>query len=143
MNALVRLHREPAYTPFPDRLDDLFAGFFRPIASEGRGPVSIKIDVTEDDKSYRVAASLPGVKKDDIQVSIDKNEVSISAEVKRETTEGERVLHSERYYGKTERVFTLAQEIDEAGVQAKYADGVLTLELPKKAPAAAKRVSIQ
>ncbi len=143
MNALVRLHRRPAYTPFPNHLDELVAGLFHNAAPEGRVARSIKLDVSEDDKAYRVAASLPGVKKEDIQVSVEKNEVSIRAEVKRETVEGERVLHSERYFGKTERVFTLEQEIDEAGVQAKYADGVLTLELPKKAPAAAKRVSIQ
>lgn len=147
MNALVRLHNrlEPAYTPHPDRLDDLFAGFFRPITREARGLDNIKIDVSEDDKAYRVAASLPGVRKDDIQVAVDGNEVSISAEVKRENSvkDGERLLHSERFYGKTSRVFNLGQEIDEAQVQARYADGVLTLALPKKVPVAAKRVTIE
>ena len=88
---------------------------------------------------------MPGVKKDDIQVSIDQNEVTISAEVKREASarEGERVLHSERFYGKTTRVFSVSQEIDEAAVQAKYADGVLNLVLPKRAPVSAKRVTIE
>ena len=92
-----------------------------------------------------MAATLPGVKKEDIHVSVDQNEVTISAEVKREATtkEGERVLHSERFYGKTTRVFSVGQDIDEAAVQAKYADGVLNLVLPKKAPATAKRVSIE
>jgi len=147
MNTLVRLHNrlEPAYTPYPDRLDDLFAGFFRPVAPENRGLANIKIDVAEDDKSYKVAASLPGVKKEDIHVAVDKNEVSISAEVKRENTakDGERLLHSERFYGKTSRVFSVSQEIDEAQVQAKYADGVLSLVLPKKVSVAAKRVTIE
>ncbi len=147
MNALVRLHnrRAPAYVPFPDRFDDLFAGLFHTTGIDSRNLGSIKIDVTEDDKAYRVAASLPGVKKEDINIAVDKNEVSISVEIKRDETakEGERLLHSERFYGKASRVFAVSQEIDEAAVQAKYADGILTLTLPKKAPVAAKRVTIE
>lgn len=148
MNTLVRLNNrlDPAYAPYSSGLDDLFAGFFRPIQDSSRGAVQpIRIDVTEDANAYRVAAALPGVKKEDVQVSVDQAEVTISAEVKRETSakEGERVLHSERFYGKTTRVFTLGQDIDEGGVQAKYADGVLSLVLPKKAPVSAKRVTIE
>ncbi len=147
MNALVRLHnrRAPAYVPFPDRFDDLFAGMFHNAGIDNRNLGNIKIDVSEDDKAYRVAASLPGVKKDDINIAVDKNEVSISVEIKREETakEGERLLHSERFYGKAARVFSVAQEIDEDQIQAKYTDGILTLTLPKKAPVAAKRVTIE
>lgn len=148
MNTLVRLNNrlQPSYTPHPDSIDDLFAGFFRPIQEGARSSAQpIRIDVSEDANAYRVAATLPGVKKEDIQVSVDQNEVTIGAEVKRETSakEGERVLHSERFYGKTTRAFTVGQDIDEAGVQAKYADGVLTLVLPKKAPVSAKKVTIE
>ena len=148
MNTLVRLNNrlQPSYTPYPDSVDDLFAGFFRPIQESTRGTTQpIRIDVSEDANAYRVAATLPGVKKEDIQVSVDQNEVTICAEVKRETTakEGERVLHSERFYGKTTRSFTVGQDIDESGVQAKYADGILSLVLPKKAPVTAKRVTIE
>ena len=135
-----------AYTSLPAGIDDLFAGFFRPIQADARsGSQPIRIDVSEDANAYRVAANLPGVKKEDIQVSVDQNEVSISAEIKRETSakEGERILHTERYYGKTTRVFTVSQDIDEGSVQAKYADGVLSLVLPKKAPVSAKRVMIE
>jgi len=57
--------------------------------------------------------------------------------------DGERVLHSERYFGKVSRAFRLSQEIDEARASAKYADGVLELTLPKKATAAAKQLTIQ
>ena len=110
----------------------------------------IKIEVTENATAYRVSAVLPGAKKEDIHIEVDQKEVSILAEIKRETVppaeptkESERVLHSERFYGKTSRVFSLAQDIDEAGVEAKYADGVLSLLLPKKVPVSAKRVTIQ
>ena len=148
MNTLVRLNNrhEPSYSPFAGNVDDLFAGFFRPLAETSRSTTPpIRIDVTEDANAYRVAANVPGVKKEDIHVSVDQNEVTITAEVKRETSakEGERVLHTERFYGKTTRSFTLGQDIDEAGIQAKYTDGVLNLVLPKKAPVTAKRVTIE
>jgi len=148
MNTLVRLNNRlaPSYAGHSDRLDDLFAGFFRPIADGARnGAEPIRLDVSEDANAYRVAAALPGVKKEDIQVSVDHNEVTISAEIKREASarEGEKVLHTERFYGKTTRVFTVGQEIDDTSVQAKYIDGVLNLVLPKKAPVSAKRVNIE
>ena len=147
MNTLVRLHNRlnPQLAPLPDRLDDLFAGFFRPIANTaGSGLPEIRLDVHEDEKVYRVSAAIPGVKKDDIHVAVDGNEVSIEVEVKRESSEkdGERLLHSERFYGKTSRAFTLASEIDDARVEARYADGVLTLTLPKKPQTAGKRIAV-
>ena len=57
--------------------------------------------------------------------------------------EGERLLRSERYYGKVYRAFVLGHDIDEAATQAKYTDGVLELNLAKKASGSAKRISIQ
>lgn len=147
MNTLVRLNSRcaPSQAAYPDRLDDLFAGFFRPIADSARGGNEpIRIDVTEDANAYRVNASLAGVKKDDIHVTVDQNEVTISTEFKREALakEGETLLHRERYTGKATRVFSVAQDVDEANVQAKFVDGVLELVLPKKAPVSAKRVNI-
>lgn len=135
---------EVAFEPF----DDLFRGFFRPVRLEGMPAMptmQIRMDVKEDDKGYTVHADIPGVKKEDIHVSIDGNQVSISAEVKKETEqkEGEKVLRSERYYGKVARSFTLGQDINEADAKAKYADGVLELSLPKKAVTAAKKLMVQ
>ena len=104
----------------------------------------IRMDVTENDKEYRVSAELPGVKKEDISITINGNEVAVSAEVKREkdAENSETVLRAERYYGKIERAFSLGQEVDEATAQAKHNDGVLELILPKKALAAAKRLAV-
>ena len=157
MNTLVRLNKrlDPSAALLSRQLDDLFSGFLRPFPGDARSPMTpIKIDVSEDASSYRVTAVLPGAKKEDIHIEVDQKEVSILAEIKREnvaaatavkdgTADGERVLHSERFYGKTSRVFSLAQDIDEATVEAKYADGVLSLLLPKKAPVTAKRVTVQ
>jgi HSP20 family protein len=130
--------------PFGD-IDDLFKGFFmRPVMLEGQPQMQIKMDVKEDDKAYTVHADIPGVKKEDIQVSIDGNQVSISAETKMEKEEkdGEKVLRSERYRGKVARSFTLAQDVDEAQAQARYSDGVLELTLPKKAATSARKLAI-
>lgn len=131
--------------PFDD-IDDLFKGFFvRPVLFEGQPQMQIKMDLKEDDNAYKVHADIPGVKKEDIHVSIDGNQVSISAEMKMEKEEkkGEKVLRSERYCGKVARSFTLAHDVDEAKAQAKYSDGVLELTLPKKAASSAKKLAIQ
>lgn len=136
------------YDPFQisslDPLEDVFKGFFRPVRIEGTPEVQIKMDVREDDHGYTVHADIPGVKKEDIHVTIDGNQVSISAESRqeKEVKEGEKVLRAERYYGKTSRTFSVASDIDEATAQAKYADGVLELTLPKKIAATSKKLVI-
>lgn len=131
--------------PFGD-IDDLFKGFFvRPALLEGLPQMQIKMDVKEDDNAYTVHADIPGVKKEDIQVNIEGNQVSISAETKTEKEEkkDEKVLRSERYVGKVARSFTLTHDIDETKAQAKYKDGVLELTLPKKVGASTKKLAIQ
>jgi len=138
------------YDPFNDLVDDFFKGFLvRPVAYEGgRGTESLarmKVDVAEKNGAYTVTAELPGVKKEEIQVSIDGAQVTLAAEVKREkeVAQDERVLHTERTFGKVTRSFSLPQEVDEAKAEAKYRDGVLELTLPKKAAAQRKQITIQ
>jgi HSP20 family protein len=129
-----------------DPIDDLFRGFFvRPV--EFGAPVeapSIKVDVKEEDKAFVVHAELPGIKKEDIHVNIEGAVVSISAERKqeKEVKTGERVLRTERYFGKVSRSFQLGQEIDDSKASAKFTDGVLELTLPKKTASQAKRLVI-
>jgi HSP20 family protein len=105
----------------------------------------ITMDVAEDDKGYRVKAEIPGARKEDIKVAIEGNQVSISAEVRKEQEEkkGETVLRSERYYGNQYRVFTLPQEVDAGSAEAKYDNGVLELVLPKRANGGAKQLAVQ
>jgi HSP20 family protein len=141
---------DPRIDPLGELVDDLFKGFFvRPVAYDGgrlgEAMPRMKVDVKEKNGAYEVSAELPGVRKDDIQVTIDGSEVTLAAEVKREkeVAEDERVLHTERVYGKVSRSFTLPQEVDEAKAEAKFRDGVLELTLPKKAAAARKQISIQ
>ena len=135
------------YDPFADvGVEDLFRGFFRPVRSNERAaPAAIKLDVAENDKGYTVHAEIPGVKKDDIQVAIEGNQVTISAEVKRngEVKEGDRVLRTERYYGAVYRSFTLPVELDETASEAKYENGVLELKLAKRPAVAGRKLTIQ
>ena len=135
--------------PFRSPLDDLLKGFLvRPVGFESRGaerPTPFRMDVYETENAYRVVADLPGIGKEDINITINGAEVAISAEAKREHTtgEGEKALLNERFEGKYYRAFTLDREIDEATAQARYADGVLELTLPKSANAMPKRITIQ
>lgn len=93
----------------------------------------IRVDVTENDKEYLVTADLPGVKKDDIRVSIDGSYVSISAEVKKDKKkENGRSIIQETYRGSMSRGFSLPTEVDDKSASAKLEDGVLRLTLPKR-----------
>jgi len=154
MNGITRydpfndITRSPLLTrfdPFRD-MDDIFSGLMmRPFFREGMeaGP-QIRMDVKEADGKYLVHAEIPGVNKEDIHVTIDGNRVSISAEVKREreAKEGERVIRCERSHGMASRSFSLADEVDQSKVQAKYNNGVLELTLPKKPGATRKEIPI-
>jgi HSP20 family protein len=133
------------YTPFEDMFNELTKGFFvRPVAYPAGAEVSIKLDVKEDDKSYTVHADIPGAKKEDIQVDIDGNVVSVRAETRQQKEEkkDEKVIYSERSFGMASRSFTLPTEVDEKSAKAEYRDGVLNLVLPKKANGGGKRISV-
>jgi len=139
MNALTRF----------DPIDQMFPEFFRRLGMPTRftesAPGEIRIDVTEKDKDYEVRAEIPGAKKEDIQVKVDGNFVSISAEVKKDKEEksGGRVVLKETCYGSVSRGFSLAHEIDTARVLAKLEDGVLKLTLPKQEASSSKTIQIR
>jgi len=143
------------YDPFSRAgLDDLFRGLFKPVQVARDAAVAIKVDVTEKDGAYVVHAEIPGVNRDDIQVTIEGSQVTIAAEVKRtvdvkdgngkdDARHDERVLRSERYYGAVYRSFVLPVELDEVASAAKYENGVLELKLAKKAAVAGRKLTIQ
>ena len=131
--------------PFDVAFRDFFRNMLRPtrLDLETTEP-EIRLDLKETEKAYMVHAEIPGVSKEDIDVSIDGSLVSIRAEVRREKEEkGETMLRSERYYGAMTRSFTLATEVDEKAATAKYSDGVLELMLPKKPGGTTRRVQVQ
>ena len=135
------------FNPLEDAFESLARGIpmWLPLPeTRASVPTQIRMDVTENDKEYQVLAELPGVKKEEISITINGNQVAVSAEVKHEkdVKNGGTVLRAERYYGKVQRSFTLGQEVEEAAAQAKYNDGVLELTLPKKAAASGIRLAV-
>lgn len=127
-----------------DTFESALRRFFSPVQLDQA--LQMRLDISENKDTYAVKADLPGVKKDDINVRIDGNIVQIDAEVEQEKeTKGsdDKVLRSKRYYGSVSRTFSLPQDVDEAKAQATYAEGVLTLELPKKATAASKKLTVR
>jgi HSP20 family protein len=134
-----------------DIFDDFFRGFFVQPVPRGALPdefaparqARVRVEVAEENGAYKVRADLPGVKKEDIQVTVDGDVLSIQAETRqeKETKDGERVVYSERQIGKFARSFRLASEIELDKAEAKYADGVLELTLPKKT-AAVKQLTV-
>ena len=139
--------RLQVYDPFAaSGIDELFRGFFTPVRrGEGEAPAGIRVDVAESEQGYVVRAEVPGVKKDAIHVTVEGNQVTIAAEIKRESEkkDGERVIHTERYTGQLFRSFTLPSELDETASEAKYEDGVLELKLAKKPVVAGRKLTIQ
>ena len=132
---------------FGDNFESALRRFFPATLLETDQPqLKMRIDVTENDKAYTVKADIPGVRKEDINVRVEGNLVQIDAQAKsqKETkAEGDKVLRSERYFGSVSRSFSLAHDVDSSRVEARYADGVLTLQLPKATAADSRRISIQ
>src|SRR5262245_38244981 len=125
-----------SHDPYQSPFDDFFRGLFvHPMSFGSRGDQSqFCIDVDENEKEYRVYAELPGMRKEDINVTIDGDEIAISCEMKRESENKGKTgtaLHTERFTGRMYRAFSLGHEIDQAKAQARYVDGVLELTLPK------------
>lgn len=142
------MNRVTVFDPFADVFPGLLRGFAAPSAryanaTEQAPALRLRIDVTENAQGYLVQADMPGVRKEDIDVQIDGAQVSITAKVlARDKQEGETVLRTERFAGTMTRSFTLASEVDEDAAQARFENGVLELNLPKKAEIAARRLTI-
>ena len=132
---------------FDDFFRDIAPGFFvKPLHGDPLpSPAQIRVDVKENDDVYTVQAEVPGVPKEDINVSIDGSVVTLRAEVKQHDSQasGEKLLRSERYYGAVARSFQLPVDIDQANARAKYDSGVLTLTLPKKQAGGTQRLTIE
>jgi HSP20 family protein len=137
---------------FPSLFDEFFNDVFQRAAVPGaaRGSelpaaVRARMDVIDKGDRYEVLVDLPGVRKDDIQVNIEGARVSIAAETKsqRETRDGDRVLHTERYAASYARSFELPAEVTEEGAEASFENGVLRLGLPKRATVMSKRLTVK
>lgn len=148
----------PAYRPrsMDDQLgrvvDNLFEEMLSPFLRGGAPAAwpadsagAPRLSVSETDAAFEVQAELPGVKKEDVKVAVEHQRVSIEAEARSGSGQGEdsKVLYSERGAGKFSRSFVLPAEVDEASAYARMEDGILTLTLPKKQGSEATRITIQ
>ena len=101
------------------------------------------VDIYDSKDNLVVKADLPGLSKDDIQVAIQENILTISGEKKQELNVSENeYLRTERFYGSFHRAITLPTEVDRTKVQANFKDGVLELILPKKEEAKPQQIKI-
>lgn len=148
MNTLIRTVRSPLARHWNDDFDNLFEGFFRPLRMIDEEPAGTglapRLDVVERDAEFVVQAELPGVKKDDIEVTMEDGVLTISAEARSETEEkeGERVIRQERRYGKYLRSLRLGKDIDDKKVKASFKDGILELTLPKAEAVKPKKITV-
>lgn len=146
MTALTRFKpfRSSARFDVPATFDDLFRGFgLSPSWAQTEFASDMRVDITEDDDAFHVDAEIPGVDKDDIDVSVEGNRVSIVAEAKREKEKKDgKELIVERSWGRAYRAFALPSDIDGNRTEARYDKGVLTLTLPKKANGNARRITV-
>ena len=120
------------YTSLTNTLfnDDFFRNFF----SGAVTATQINIDVKDNQDKYVIEAELPGVKKEDKNIDIDNGVLTLSTKVQNEKNEeNDNYVYRERRYGSLCRSFSL-DNIDDEKIKAKYEDGILVVELPKKEP---------
>lgn len=134
------------YDPFSiDNVDELFRSWLRPLRADLPAAPQIKLEVRENDREFLIKAQIPGVKKEDIDVKIDGDMVTINAETREEKEEKKngKVLRSEINYGAASRAFSLGTAVDAGKSAARYEAGVLELTLPKRATGESRKLAIQ
>ena len=130
---LVKFKHRPFEQNFNNWMDD----FFAPNSSINREQkqtfkFSVPVNVTELENGYRLDVVAPGFEKEAFQIQMEKNLLTISAEVKKEEEKKEKVIRNEYSYNSFKRSFTIDDTIDAENIAASYNNGVLTLNLPKK-----------
>jgi HSP20 family protein len=132
-------YRTPVVSPF----DSLFSNmlFDWGLTSSKIPPV----DITETDKAYIVEAELPGYKQEDVKVNIEKHVLRLSSakQSSKEEKEGKNLLICERHAQSFERAFSLPEDVDEASIEGEFANGVLTVTLPKKEVLQPKSIEVK
>jgi len=102
------------------------------------------VDVAEDDKEVTVRAELPGIEPKELEVSVSGNQLILSGEKKESSETREKgFFQSETRYGSFRRAIVLPEGVDTEHVDAQYANGVLTLRIPKTAPALQKKIEVK
>lgn len=133
----------PRFSPFNSLSEELDRLFEAPLAALANQSWSPTLDVLEDKDNYFILAELPGLKREDIQVSLEDGVLKISGERKIEKRSEETSVHRvERFCGRFERSIALPATVSADKVKATYTDGVLALTLPKAEAAKPKKIDI-
>ncbi|MEX1183178.1 MAG: Hsp20/alpha crystallin family protein [Gemmatimonadota bacterium] len=135
--------RSPALSHIERRMQQLFEEPFRlPFIAEDMGWTP-SVEVTETDSSIDVTAELPGVSKEDVDVDLENNVLTIRGEKKQQKQEKEKEHYLyERYYGSFQRSFSLPAPVDESSVKAEFRNGVLRIHLSKAAQSRGTKITI-
>ena len=130
---------------FDGDLNRLFGDFLRPTARPaGAAAFTPAVDVREEDGALVLTADVPGVRPDDIQVSLDQRVLTIAGQRKEPTRERPATFHrAERAWGGFERRFALPTDVDGGAIEASYDAGVLTVRLPKRAEARPRTIEVK
>ena len=127
-----------------DDMDRLFSSFFGRQREEMEGFWSPIVDIEENNENFLVKAEIPGLKKEDIKISVRGNLLSVSGERKHESeTKGKTFHRIERSYGKFSRTITLPSDVESDKVKATYKDGILTISLPKPESLKQKEIEVE
>jgi len=133
----------PAARLFEDFLSDI-GGMPELAGPFGRGRFAPPMDISEDDQNIEIAAELPGMSKDDVEITVDRGVLTLRGEKEHEEKTEERDYRRvERSYGRFERSVRLPNYADEQNANATFKDGVLTVTVPKKETAQARRLEVK
>ncbi len=128
-----------------DAMNQLFADSVvrSPWFQQGERGYVPSLDVSEQEDSYLVEAAVPGLKGEDLNVTIENNVLSISGEIKQEhDTNEQHYHHRERFYGKFQRSITLPTTVQADAIQAALNNGILRLEIPKAEEVKPRRIAV-
>lgn len=128
--------------------DRLFDDFWAPARTQSREVSQFfapRVDVREHDRHYEISVELPGVKKEDISITLQEGLLTIQAEARQESKEEKegKIIRQERHYGKFSRSFNVGDNVSEDDIKASFDNGVLTIEAPKAPEVAPQQKRIE
>lgn len=139
---LIRYNR-PNRNVMSKNFSDIMDEFFNDVVNTNRESFVPGIDISETDDQFLISAELPGMKKDDIDISLDNGRLTISGERKFEKEEEGKTFHRvETRYGSFNRSFQLPDNVDEESINAKYENGLLNISIDKAEDKVKKKIEI-
>jgi HSP20 family protein len=126
-------------------VDSLFDRFFDRTGDDGSSAVwAPQTDLVETDENFQLRLDVPGMSKEDIDISLQNGTLTVSGERTSERTdEGEDYVRVERAFGTFHRTFTLPDAVDHDNIEATYEDGVLSIHVPKTEESTRRQIEIQ